>query len=80
MLLPVVASIAFSAASFVSASPLQNRAQLLGLDPSKKKLTFDAGGNFKVVSFSDMHFGERWGNGSWAIWGPENDAATQVGI
>ena len=31
---------------------------ILGL---KRKLTFGDDGNFKVVSFSDMHFGERWG-------------------
>lgn len=62
----------------VYAYPLGISTQLPGLDPSKSKLTFDSNGRFKVVSFSDMHFGERWGNGSWASWGPENDALTQV--
>ncbi|KAH8832667.1 Metallo-dependent phosphatase-like protein [Flagelloscypha sp. PMI_526] len=61
------------------ATPVGERAssELLGLDLHKKKLTFDSNGHFKVVSFSDMHFGERWGNGSWAEWGPANDASTQ---
>ncbi|KAH7107899.1 Metallo-dependent phosphatase-like protein [Auriculariales sp. MPI-PUGE-AT-0066] len=48
--------------------------ELLGL--AKDKLTF-TDGHFKVASFSDMHFGERWGNGTWADWGPANDASTQ---
>ncbi|KZO91967.1 Metallo-dependent phosphatase [Calocera viscosa TUFC12733] len=50
--------------------------ELLGL-LTHKKLTFGKDGTFKVVSFSDMHFGERWGNLSWADWGPANDALTQ---
>jgi len=48
--------------------------ELLGL--VKDKLTF-TDGRFKVVSFSDLHFGERWGDGTWADWGPANDARTQ---
>ena len=48
-------------------------------DGGNKKLVFDSDGHFKVVSFSDMHFGERNGDGSWAPWGPINDARTQVG-
>ncbi|ORY25933.1 Metallo-dependent phosphatase-like protein [Naematelia encephala] len=60
------------------AAPLDKRSgQLMGTLGGKKKLTFDRNGNFKVVSFSDMHFGERWGDGTWASWGPSNDAATQ---
>jgi hypothetical protein len=78
MLLPAFAGIAFSAASLVLSRPAPHQTRLLGLDSSKRKLTFDANGKFKIVSFSDMHFGERWGNGSWADWGPANDAATQV--
>ncbi|KAJ7762955.1 Metallo-dependent phosphatase-like protein [Mycena metata] len=67
-------------ASNVSALPLARSFSntLAGILSSKKKLTFDAQGNFKVVSFSDMHTGERPGDGSWAAWGPANDAATQV--
>ncbi|KAJ7280918.1 Metallo-dependent phosphatase-like protein [Mycena rebaudengoi] len=38
------------------------------------KLTFDAHGNFKVVSFSDMHFGE----GEEVTWGPEQDVNTSI--
>ncbi|KAJ7235623.1 hypothetical protein B0H12DRAFT_1141361 [Mycena haematopus] len=37
-----------------------------------RKLTFDAQGNFKVVSFSDMHFGE----GEDVVWGPQQDVNT----
>ncbi|ORX35176.1 Metallo-dependent phosphatase-like protein [Kockovaella imperatae] len=48
----------------------------MGVIPDKKKLTFDDNGKFKVCVFSDMHFGERWGNGSFAAWGPENDNLT----
>ncbi|KAJ7204299.1 Metallo-dependent phosphatase-like protein [Mycena rebaudengoi] len=61
-----------------SASPVSRSAssQLFGLN-SDKKLTFDRNGNFKVVSFSDMHTGERPGDGTWAPWGPANDASTQ---
>ncbi|KAJ7469854.1 Metallo-dependent phosphatase-like protein [Mycena galericulata] len=51
---------------------------LAGIITGKNKLAFDANGNFKVVSFSDMHTGERPGDGSWAAWGPANDAMTQV--
>ena len=39
--------------------------KLYGLSNGKAKLTFDEHGSFKVVSFSDMHFGER--NGMWLI-------------
>ncbi|KAJ7893257.1 Metallo-dependent phosphatase-like protein [Mycena leptocephala] len=67
-------------ASSVSAFPfaLSVASTLGGILTGKNKLTFDAAGNFKVVSFSDMHMGERPGDGSWAPWGPANDAATQV--
>ncbi|KAK7055838.1 Metallo-dependent phosphatase-like protein [Favolaschia claudopus] len=37
-----------------------------------QKLTFDSAGNFKVLSFSDMHFGE----GEDVTWGPEQDVNT----
>ncbi|KAF7340592.1 Metallo-dependent phosphatase-like protein [Mycena sanguinolenta] len=67
-------------ASSASAFPLGRRVSntLSGIITSKTKLTFNAAGNFKVVSFSDMHMGERNGDGTWAVWGPANDAATQV--
>lgn len=65
-------------AGFTAAMPLVNRnSNLMGLVSWKKKLTFDRNGQFKVVTFSDMHFGERWGNGSFAAFGPEDDANTQ---
>ncbi|GFZ45087.1 hypothetical protein JCM24511_02813 [Saitozyma sp. JCM 24511] len=65
-------------AGVAAAAPLVSRdSTLLGCLTWKKRLTFDSNGNFKVVSFSDMHMGERWGDGSWASWGPSNDAATQ---
>ncbi|KAJ7141700.1 Metallo-dependent phosphatase-like protein [Mycena crocata] len=50
---------------------------LSGILSGKNKLTFDSNGHFKIVSFSDMHMGERPGDGTWAPWGPANDAATQ---
>ncbi|KAF8143723.1 Metallo-dependent phosphatase-like protein [Mycena galopus ATCC 62051] len=67
-------------ASSASAFPLARSVSstLSGIITGKNKLTFDAAGNFKVVSFSDMHFGERNGDGTWAVWGPANDAMTQV--
>ncbi|KAK7008215.1 Metallo-dependent phosphatase-like protein [Favolaschia claudopus] len=43
-----------------------------GLFNGNTKLTFDSAGNFKVVSFSDMHFGE----GEDVTWGPEQDLNT----
>ncbi|KAJ7491353.1 Metallo-dependent phosphatase-like protein [Mycena galericulata] len=39
-----------------------------------RRLTFDAQGDFKVVSFSDMHFGE----GENVVWGPQQDANTSI--
>ncbi|KAJ6522405.1 Metallo-dependent phosphatase-like protein [Mycena capillaripes] len=39
---------------------------------SNRKLIFDARGSFKVVSFSDMHFGE----GEEVTWGPQQDVNT----
>ena len=44
--------------SFVHAQPC---AKLYGLVPGKPKLTFRKDGSFKVVSFSDMHYGENNG-------------------
>ncbi|KIY73264.1 Metallo-dependent phosphatase [Cylindrobasidium torrendii FP15055 ss-10] len=43
---------------------------------SKTRLTFKNGA-FKVISFSDMHFGERNGDGTWADWGEVADSKTQ---
>ncbi|EJT98082.1 Metallo-dependent phosphatase [Dacryopinax primogenitus] len=61
-------------------SPLPRQNGLLGvLDWSlKRKLTFNTDGEFKVVSFSDMHFGERNGDGTFASWGPEQDTNTTI--
>ncbi|KAK1925783.1 Metallo-dependent phosphatase-like protein [Papiliotrema laurentii] len=42
-----------------------------------ERLMFDPSGSFKVVSFSDMHFGENDGAEPPAPWGAEHDAATQ---
>ncbi|KAF7323948.1 Metallo-dependent phosphatase-like protein [Mycena kentingensis (nom. inval.)] len=46
--------------------------RLTGVCDSKPKLTFDAAGKFKVVSFSDMHMGE----GEEVDWGPQQDVNT----
>ncbi len=70
-------------AGVATAMPLVKRdSNLMGCISSKKKLTFDGNGNFKVgsqtrigsqadprqvVSFSDMHFGERWGRWSLGV-------------
>ncbi|KAF7291247.1 Metallo-dependent phosphatase-like protein [Mycena indigotica] len=78
LLLPAL--LAWAAARAVAAPTSSPKPQLKGIIKGQRKLTFDAAGNFKVVSFSDMHFGERPGDGSWAAWGPEHimqDAATQ---
>ncbi|KAJ7635246.1 Metallo-dependent phosphatase-like protein [Roridomyces roridus] len=58
----------------VAAAPLAHSLSctLAGLATGKNKLTFDARGNFKVVSFSDMHFGE----GEEVDWGPQQDVNT----
>ncbi|KAJ7194412.1 Metallo-dependent phosphatase-like protein [Mycena pura] len=66
-------------ASSVTAFPLARSSPdtLAGIIHGKPKLTFDHDGNFKVVSFSDMHFGERNGDGTFAEFGPLNDAMTQ---
>ncbi|KAK7045261.1 Metallo-dependent phosphatase-like protein [Favolaschia claudopus] len=76
----VVSTVLLASIASTSAFPLGRSITntLGGLFTGKNKLTFDAKGNFKVVSFSDMHMGERPGDGSWAPWGPEHDAATQV--
>ncbi|KZT50667.1 Metallo-dependent phosphatase [Calocera cornea HHB12733] len=62
------------------ATPVPRQSGLMGiLDWAlKRKLTFDKDGQFKVVSFSDMHFGERNGDGTWASWGPEQDTNTTI--
>lgn len=57
----------------VHATPVARQSSTLyGVNTGKPKLTFNGNGHFKIVSFSDMHMGERWGNGSWASWGPAN--------
>ncbi|KAJ7601880.1 Metallo-dependent phosphatase-like protein [Mycena polygramma] len=63
-------------ASSVAAIPLAQSfaSTVTGLFGGKRKLTFDAEGNFKVVSFSDMHFGE----GEEVTWGPEQDFNTSM--
>ncbi|KAJ7025799.1 hypothetical protein C8F04DRAFT_1268785 [Mycena alexandri] len=80
MMILTVLLLASSASALPLARSFSNN--LSGILGGKNKLTFDAKGNFKVVSFSDMHMGERPGDGSWAAWGPANasnfDAATQV--
>ncbi|KAJ7196231.1 Metallo-dependent phosphatase-like protein [Mycena pura] len=47
---------------------------LAALYGSNRKLFFDAHGDFKVVSFSDMHFGE----GEDVTWGPQQDVNTSI--
>ncbi|KAJ7828777.1 hypothetical protein B0H14DRAFT_2811475 [Mycena olivaceomarginata] len=76
MILGAILLLASSASAFPLGRSISNT--LGGIITGKNKLTFNATGNFKVVSFSDMHMGERPGDGSWAPWGPANDAATQV--
>ncbi|KAJ6541191.1 Metallo-dependent phosphatase-like protein [Mycena vulgaris] len=63
-------------ASSASAVPLAQNfsSTLTGLLGGTNKLTFDAHGYFKVVSFSDMHFGE----GEDVTWGPEQDVNTSI--
>ncbi|KAJ7698347.1 Metallo-dependent phosphatase-like protein [Mycena rosella] len=63
-------------ASSAAAVPLARSfsSTLAGLPGGTKKLTFDAHGDFKVVSFSDMHFGE----GEEVTWGPEQDRNTSI--
>ncbi|KAJ7749638.1 Metallo-dependent phosphatase-like protein [Mycena metata] len=51
-------------------STLNTRLQVGG----PRKLTFNAQGNFKVASFSDMHFGE----GEEVTWGPQQDVNTTI--
>ncbi|KAF7369531.1 Metallo-dependent phosphatase-like protein [Mycena venus] len=76
MILGAILLLASSASAFPLGRSISNT--LGGIITGKNKLTFNAAGNFKIVSFSDMHMGERPGDGSWAPWGPANDAATQV--
>ncbi|KAJ7339733.1 Metallo-dependent phosphatase-like protein [Mycena albidolilacea] len=76
MILGATLLLASSASAFPLGRSISNT--LGGIITGKTKLTFNAAGSFKVVSFSDMHMGERPGDGSWAPWGPANDAATQV--
>jgi hypothetical protein len=78
----LVASFLLAALQLAGASPVvepsrRQSSGLLGVLASKKKLTFDAAGQFKVLSLSDMHFGERNGDGSWAAWGVTQDTNTQ---
>lgn len=40
--------------------------------PGKPKVTFSRDGSFRLVVFSDLHFGEN----PWDWWGPEHDAAS----
>ncbi|KAF7298608.1 Metallo-dependent phosphatase-like protein [Mycena indigotica] len=70
-------ALALAAAAVAGPTIRDAKATLKGVISSQRKLVFDKTGSFKVVSFSDMHFGERAGDGSWAAWGPEHDAATQ---
>lgn len=37
--------------------------------PGKQRLTFRADGTFKMIIFSDLHFGEN----PWDTWGPQQD-------
>ncbi|KAF7305655.1 Metallo-dependent phosphatase [Mycena chlorophos] len=61
LLLQALPVLGLCALATATATATPQPAGLLGLVPGKRKLTFDGAGNFKVVSFSDMHFGERWG-------------------
>ncbi|KAJ7162799.1 Metallo-dependent phosphatase-like protein [Mycena crocata] len=61
-------------ASTATAVPLAHSFSSTHTGLSGGKLTFDAHGKFKVVSFSDMHFGE----GEEVAWGPEQDANTTM--
>ncbi|KAJ7098550.1 Metallo-dependent phosphatase-like protein [Mycena belliarum] len=63
-------------ASSVTALPLAQSfsSSLKGFLGGKSKLTFDTKGSFKVLSLSDMHFGE----GEEVTWGPEQDRNTSI--
>ncbi|KAL1406999.1 hypothetical protein Q8F55_006412 [Vanrija albida] len=41
--------------------------------PDGRRLTFAPDGTFKVVLFTDLHYGERDGGNVWAAWGVEQD-------
>ncbi|KAK7017399.1 Metallo-dependent phosphatase-like protein [Favolaschia claudopus] len=71
MILGVLAFLSSAIAAPLASSFASSLTQA-GLFNGNKKLTFDSAGNFKVVSFSDMHFGE----GEDVTWGPEQDVNT----
>ncbi|KAJ7156198.1 Metallo-dependent phosphatase [Mycena filopes] len=70
MLLPILL-LASGAAAFPLAHSFSST---LANQLRSRKLTFDARGNFKVASFSDMHFGE----GEEVVWGPQQDLNTSI--
>ncbi|KAM0754236.1 Metallo-dependent phosphatase [Meredithblackwellia eburnea MCA 4105] len=47
--------------------------KLKGWSNSPPTLIFKENGSFKIVVFSDLHFGERNGDGTWAEWGVKQD-------
>ncbi|KAJ7866238.1 hypothetical protein B0H14DRAFT_3594612 [Mycena olivaceomarginata] len=57
MILGAILLLASSASAFPLGRSISNT--LGGIITGKSKLTFNAAGNFKVVSFSDMHMGEQ---------------------
>jgi len=42
--------------------------------PTKPRLTFNPDGSFKVMVFSDLHYGEN----PWDVWGPEQDKNSTI--
>lgn len=67
----VSAVVALNAASASSREQLPHRLPS-SRDELPSKLVFD-GERFALAVFTDLHFGEREGNGSWAAWGEAQD-------
>ncbi|WOO84776.1 putative inactive purple acid phosphatase 16 [Vanrija pseudolonga] len=64
-----------SAAAAPRSFPKQNNdcGDALNPYPDGRRLTFNKDGTFKVVLFTDLHYGERDGGNVWAEWGVEQD-------
>ena len=69
LVMPALLAVSLALAAHVLGSPISH---WLNPHPGKPKVTFAHDGSFKLLVFSDLHFGEN----PWDWWGPEHDAAS----
>lgn len=71
----LLSALVASAAAAPRAFPKNDCSDTLNPYPDGRRLTFNKDGTFKVVLFTDLHYGERDGGNVWAEWGVEQVGA-----